>query len=211
MKKLRLIAIIFALLLSGGWVVLFLTRPKEPTYEGRTLTEWLIRDESDSNATHGDNYERAIRAIGTNGIPTLLRLLTVKDSQRLDVRDIYWAVVLRDSNIGGAEYKHRLASLGFGTLGQEAKSATSELIRLAKSGEQPGIRTYALWCLEGIKPEKEILFPVLAQSTNDVDWQVAKFASERLYNLQHNLYNNPYADEPVAQSSASKTGASVGK
>jgi hypothetical protein len=70
-----------AVAISVLWIAFCL--PKEPAYQGVGLSEWLDRMEK---ARAGDvakvEAENAIRAIGTNGIPYLLHLITRKDPWR---------------------------------------------------------------------------------------------------------------------------------
>lgn len=73
-----LAAIIFAAVGGMAWLV---STYSEPTYKGRTLTSWLhgyigITIGEDEQAVVDD----AIRHIGTNGIPIMLRMLQAKDS-----------------------------------------------------------------------------------------------------------------------------------
>ncbi|MDB6122823.1 MAG: hypothetical protein JWQ71_1816, partial [Pedosphaera sp.] len=94
MKRLRLILIIVALLVVG-WLVFRPARPKEPSYQGKRLTEWLeYLDQSSfgprtypsfsrrQSATTEEykTAKRAIQSIGTNAIPTLLRIMADRDS-----------------------------------------------------------------------------------------------------------------------------------
>lgn len=74
-KKKRIIFLALLLLLIAG-LAIYLRRPKEPGYQGKTLTKWLQKYEADRTESGQAACARAINAIGTNGIPTLLKLLT---------------------------------------------------------------------------------------------------------------------------------------
>ncbi|MCX6924607.1 MAG: hypothetical protein NT154_15535, partial [Verrucomicrobia bacterium] len=55
-----------------------LSSEREPTYQGRSFTDWLDEYYSDSRERTEDDTPKteayfAIRAIGTNALPTLLR------------------------------------------------------------------------------------------------------------------------------------------
>jgi hypothetical protein len=87
MKRVRIpIAIAFAVLVGViGWQ---LVKPSdEPSYKGKTLSAWLrsyeyiARSHSAGVAEESelDEIREAIRHIGTNAIPTLLRLVRAKD------------------------------------------------------------------------------------------------------------------------------------
>src|SRR6266478_5126415 len=75
-------------LLLGSAIGLLLwqaSRQREPVFEGRTLTSWLESHVPNSsanppfNSPGWDKAEKALRHIGTNGIPTLLRMIRAKD------------------------------------------------------------------------------------------------------------------------------------
>jgi hypothetical protein len=82
MKRRILFILLFLAILGGaGWLALRGTR--EPVYDGHTLTYWLERYQLDRVArvpAPGSQAVRAIRSIGTNGIPTLLRMAQAHDS-----------------------------------------------------------------------------------------------------------------------------------
>ena len=80
MKRLRFILIVLAVFLAGAVVINAVRRP-EPSYQGRTLSQWM----SDV-APHFSNgmatpkpaevrqaAEIAVKAIGSNAVPTLVR------------------------------------------------------------------------------------------------------------------------------------------
>ncbi|HZQ46915.1 MAG TPA: hypothetical protein VFC07_07890 [Verrucomicrobiae bacterium] len=211
MKRRRVVAIIAVLLLLG-WLAQFLARPKEPGYQGKTLTKWLQKYEADRTEAGQVDCEKVINAIGTNAIPALLKLLTANDlpgaaSLQAAVEGLGW----KNVHAFDATYKRRLATLGFQTLGQTAKSATPKLIELAQTSHSPLTRQYALWCLEQMKNGREILVPVLTQSLGDSDQETAKFAAERLYQLAPETAKKagadkllPYLSLPATNTPASK-------
>ena len=71
-----------AVVLVVGALAIWVARgPREPTYEGRVLSDWLNHHVASSAAVppYGSpgwqKAEGALRAIGTNGIPVLLEIL----------------------------------------------------------------------------------------------------------------------------------------
>jgi hypothetical protein len=88
-QRRMLLAGLLVVLLSGvGWEVLV---PKEATYRGKGLRYWLNEYEVNSlrevhepfnkePSARKERAEEAIRAIGTNGLPLLLKMITAKDS-----------------------------------------------------------------------------------------------------------------------------------
>jgi HEAT repeat protein len=144
-------------LLTLAW---FVSRLREPSYQGRTLTEWLKADThfypgSDSEA------DRAIHHIGSNAIPTLVIYAAVKDSP-MKIRILKWNNNLARFRlpISSQFEKQELAETGFTVLGPDAKSAVPELIRLLRD-DDGGVRSTAASCLGSIGPAAELAVPDL--------------------------------------------------
>jgi hypothetical protein len=142
MKRLRLIAIVVVVQVLVG-LVAYLTTPPEPSYQGRTLTEWLkihakYHEKSDPNYFNPDSREaasaEAIQRIGTNGIPTLLRLIEAKDSPMKDRANLLLATqsFIRFRFQPADELRY-LAFLGFGHLGEGAMPTVPVLIQLMQT------------------------------------------------------------------------------
>src|SRR5215469_11736120 len=68
--------VLLALLGGLAWEVLRTKDPPEPVYQGKRLGEWLAGYNGPSPET-----DEVVRRLGTNAIPTLLRMLRAKDSQ----------------------------------------------------------------------------------------------------------------------------------
>ncbi len=114
-------AFLFLGLLSASNV-----RGGEPTFNGRALSEWLAPGDPAAK-------EEAIRQIGTNGIPTLLDILGVKDGNRRRVLQKLKSTELKDefnNKDSDLEDLQRLAVEGFGVLGTNAASAVPQLTKL---------------------------------------------------------------------------------
>jgi HEAT repeat protein len=70
-----LVCVIVAMVASSA-------RPAEPSYQGRSLTKWLsLFREAEVDSAQEKRACEAVRAIGTNAIPHLLRMLTSDDLQ----------------------------------------------------------------------------------------------------------------------------------
>src|SRR6266849_1668863 len=84
-KRGILLAVLVVALIGGlGWLVL---RPREPAYQDKPLSAWLeqyygsnLTLITDTNSPARLEAENAIRQIGTNGLPLLLRLISTRDS-----------------------------------------------------------------------------------------------------------------------------------
>ena len=73
MEKRSYVVIAAVLLIGIGLATWQALRVQEPVYRGRLLSDWVVNGDPDATA-------EAVRAAGTNAIPTLLRMLRAKDS-----------------------------------------------------------------------------------------------------------------------------------
>ena len=179
-----------------AWVGTETIRYSEPVYEGHTLTEWLYENRKAPlpESGHPDPKEpkliseKAIRAIGTNALPTLLRMMAAKDAP---IKTRFIALSRRQTflktNIQDAHSKRFLAYLGFQILGSDAKDAVPELATLARN-DDVDIRVFSLSSLDFIKADKKDFLPVLldliqdpARSPYDPDPSIGFRAAEILY------------------------------
>lgn len=189
------------LLLTFGWFVL---RPREPSYQGRTLTEWLdnLREypfpEADMDAVN------AIHHIGSNAVPTLLAFAEAPSDSSLKKSLIKWTRESPSISLPlSSQYdKHELAATGFRVLGSAGQSAVPELRRLLKNDDE-SVRTIAAACLGWIGPVAQSAVPDLIKefdreksSTNQVyvaAWAlglIGPSAQEAIPSLNSGLTNN---------------------
>lgn len=102
----------------------------EPVYQGRALRVWLRDYPAEANP--------AVKAIGTNAIPVLLRMLAEKDSAAFSVVAYHWDRFLqnlpdrlrRSWHLTLASEVNANALRGFEMLGTDAQQATPALIKL---------------------------------------------------------------------------------
>lgn len=157
---------VVAIILVGGLVISRVKSQKEPIYRGRNLSEWVhvyfsgysgISPHASSEEMHAS--EVAIRAMGTNTIPVLIK----------------W---LQDGN-----YSNRsAASTVFEILGEKARPATPMLVRLTKDRNEE-TRFYAFQCLLLTKPDKKALALALIPLVHDEDKTLSMEAAEHLIGL----------------------------
>jgi hypothetical protein len=130
--------------------------PREPTYDGIPYTRLLYGGPGITV-----DRDKAIRAIGTNAIPTLLRMLQTKER--------FWNY--------NSLYRPSMAVNGFERLGPAGSPAIPDLVKLTRS-EDPVTRLDALICLvEGVTLDRKQGESVLNQLTNDPDVCVRKQAN----------------------------------
>jgi len=140
------------------------TSKREPSYQGRLLSEWLRTWDTNSagDSSHdtilAPEAERAIRYIGSNAIPQLLRWISYEPSGLKEPIN-QLAVRFRNRPIREFLARHSWrasdAEIGFSVLGPQASSAVPELTRLAITSSAEGrnhrcIRSLAAIGQEGI-------------------------------------------------------------
>ena len=147
-----------------GLLIFVLVKPNEPSYAGHTLSYWL---NAPASAEQPDEAVRALQAIGTNAIPTLLRWINYEPTpwkmKLASVPIVYrhgWARTLRNGP-GSAR-----AIKAFALLSTNLTPAIPELVKLMKDRTRPRTAvaaTYALGCLG------QSALPYLAQALSDTN------------------------------------------
>ena len=166
-------------------------QPFEPTYAGRKLTSW-ISVYWDTNAydimlfrtSETDKADKAVSQIGTNAIPTLLRLLRAQDSAlKIKLMDLVQRQHIINIKYTPAEQWNQVARRGFWILGTNAQTAVPELIAIVDKTTSPPSRKNAILTLafSGSRA-KEALPSLFRWATNaDTTLQIpARFAILRI-------------------------------
>jgi hypothetical protein len=136
--------------------------PAEPSYAGRTLTEWVMLNPTAINpAPHSREATEAIRKIGTNALPCLLAWLAANpgyDPMKRAAHTVFDVVPqsitptnARDwaaSDMVGLHLE--VAPIAFKVLGPDAAPAIPDLERLASDPRGPRGAYYATYILGGI-------------------------------------------------------------
>jgi len=132
-RRYLLVTLLIAVLGFAPWLLL---RPDpEPTYQGKPLTDWCYQYAGnsflDSNTELQKQAETAIRTIGTNAIPTLLRMLQARDSKfKLMLMQLSQKQHVVNINWKTAQIQHDIARVGFSVLGSDGKSAVPALLEI---------------------------------------------------------------------------------
>lgn len=164
--------------------LVFLLRPKEPSYQGTNLTEWLIRRWNGLLDGSGDDGSgAALKHIGTNAVPTLLKMVEAPRGKKSHV-GIYVGSgrnAVRTNSLSPA-VQRELAWVGFATLGTNAAPAIPKLLRLARHRDA-SVRNAALSCLKPVHPDKKQALDTVIAGLRDADALVeltaAKFVHDR--------------------------------
>jgi HEAT repeat protein len=148
-------------------VVCLYRRKAEPVYKGEPLSYWLQCYDGQMptglpNANREAQANEAIKAVGANAIPTLLRLL--------DWREPRWKGLLRalEARIGVNKIPNTLAPRAvyqvqgaFGTLGSKASNAAPKLIEIYNHNPNVTVKLVALSSLGQIGPAAREAVPAL--------------------------------------------------
>jgi hypothetical protein len=161
--------VVFLLALAWPW-------EREPEYKGRRLNQWLEMcalvplGPDARGARTAEAANEAVRQIGTNALPVLLRW-TERSAPPWKDR-LYSALQPLASRLGqgeallfdvlqGERRAHWLSTYGFSILGEDARAATPELVRIMTAGSGGTNAIYALSIIgEGALP------PLLSVVTN---------------------------------------------
>jgi hypothetical protein len=153
-KRRRIIVLVCACVVVGVAFVVW-PRERQPEYQGKKLSEWLLECSAPSPSTRVE-ARKAVKEIGTNAVPWLLEWLRYEEpawkgkvySWAYKVKWINWGQWLnRRFSPWRAGGPNRLASVGFAQLGEQAASARPELKRLMHYGKTVETRVIAECCL----------------------------------------------------------------
>jgi hypothetical protein len=171
-RRILLVSLLIAILGVISWLILRQHDP-EPVYNGKPLTYWL--DSLINRTSHPSQVEaeKAVQKIGTNAIPTLLRLLRTRDSKfKLNLIQLTHKQHLVNLKWNTALFQHIQAETGFRCLGPNGKSALPDLIEIYNK-RPPGQYNDAPWVIPSIfaamGPAAADAVPQLAQDTADAD------------------------------------------
>lgn len=174
--RITLVGSLVLVIAVAAWLFL---PPSEPVYAGKSLSGWLYQ----AFWTGGPTTETttAIRSMGTNALPTLLRLLQTKDDR---LRHAIVTLVRRPSRdlfrVNSASDCHRMGTWGFDALGPTGKPAVPSLVSLLKDHDED-VRSTAAYCLGVIGPGAQEVVPALTQClSNAVGTGSGSILKERL-------------------------------
>jgi len=173
--KTRSMFIFIALVLALGGVIL-LSFPREPHYQGRSLTSWLqqCNDTSLDETQRLSEAQTAVRAMPIkNVLPRLLNLVEDKDDPvsvwMIDKSDKFRVQFLKWHS---AEDFQQLGIAGFEVLGTNAAPAVAELTKLLNDKEHAFV---AVRCLIAVGPPAE---QSVSQALTNQSVQVRYFATQ---------------------------------
>jgi hypothetical protein len=155
----------------------FVLWPHEPSYEGHTLSWWLEQRRTATKIStfppQDDPGTVAVRQIGTNALPTLLRLIRTRDSPFKQFV-MKWSAKqsLIKFHFVPLEERRFQATSGYEVLGTLARSHIPALSEILTNHPVPGARAQAASALGFIgRDDANLAAPALIKATKDKqDW-----------------------------------------
>jgi hypothetical protein len=163
-KRGRVLIAVVAVAVLATLVWTLLARPSEPVYKGGSLSYWLIQRTDSNSKAERDEAATAIRAMGTNAIPTLLRMMRAKESRfksRWLARRWYGLFEMHFSEPAGIVAR---AEEGFDVLGTDAASAVPELSKILDETLSPECASRTANALGNIGPDGRAAVPSLLRA-----------------------------------------------
>ncbi len=158
-------------------------RPREPRYEGKTLSIWLDQYGSNHWMHHDGDLDKeaqaALQHMGTNAAPNLLKMMSSRESSfKTNVLGRVpqsWLVLLHLPTVN--EYQNqvgecrRRGAFGFSALGPDAKPFIPALVRLLQDTNYD-VRYVAVFALRCLGPVAREALPSLIKCLDDPEFTV---------------------------------------
>jgi hypothetical protein len=171
----RIAAFIILIAATAAVALLMFWPATEPSYEGKPLSHWL--EQYRLARHHGvlgqAQSEEAVRAIGTNAFPVLIRMIQTHDS-RLKQLLMNWSSKQTLFQLGftpASELRYR-AMIGYEILGPAAKSQVAELTAILTMAKVAEVRASTASALGNIGEEAKSAVPALLITAKDQDQRV---------------------------------------
>ena len=197
-RAILLTTLLLAVVLCSVTWLMHVSRPQEPVYEGRPLSFWLWANDpnsvSDLPASQRSQSAAALDQIGTNAIPTLMRMLKANEPG--------WSVKLfellkRQPVIkvahAPATRRNQEACEMFGLLGTDARNAVPALVDLLEQDISPTSRYYTIISLTGIGPPAKAAVPELVKGLTNTEVEIAEASIRAL----DEIHSNPEVAVPA--------------
>lgn len=198
MEKRRLVWLMIACLavLAAGTAIWFRANyHPEPVYQGRPLSYWLNQMSPRLSMTRPVNArsffqaqmqaQAAVSHIGTNAIPTLLRMLEAQDSS-LKLRFYVLIERLPHVHIRFARADDLVweAQRGFQLLGRPAAVAVPDLINIYQRNSSIGTRQAITAIFSNMGPAAKEATPLLLHEVGNPDAEVRNFVINALRKIR---------------------------
>jgi hypothetical protein len=173
--QIGLAVVLVALASVIAWQVLQASRERQPVYGGKPLTLWLrTYAPSSSSQLHSPEWNQAddaVRHMGTNCVPILLRMIRQKDSQAK-----LWLVAFAQKHglkkripFVPAAVRNVQASRAFIALGDTAKDAVPALVKMCDDDITAESRSAVEDALAWIGPAARPAIPLLMRAATNAN------------------------------------------
>jgi len=155
MRTRRIYLGLLLIAVAVGAIVVCFRPEREPEYEGKKLSEWVRELPSNYFQTGESDAQRAIRHIGTNAIPYLLKWMRYevpngKDKLYRAVNQVIKRLHMPRRIFNQKEERARAAGLALEVLGLEVVRAIPELTRILTDPKEPASAYRASSILAGL-------------------------------------------------------------
>jgi HEAT repeat protein len=175
-NKYFILPFLFLLLLTGVLAWRF-SSDREPMFEGRPLSYWMQGYLQNSSEPLQLSARAAMREIGTNAIPTLLRMLQKRDSP-VKLKLIAFSEKQHMFKIEHvpARLVNYEAEGAFIELGPQAKSAVPELIAIYERNITEDSMATTADVLISVDPAAKGVVTALVKSLSNPNWKIRRNA-----------------------------------
>jgi len=164
-----LVVVVVAVLAVLGWEIL-LSREPEPVVDGKPLASWLDYYVSAQSEVQRKMADQALDKVGTNAIPTLLRMLRQRDSTfKRDVMGLLQKQHIIKAHYIPAERRNQAAYFAFLKLGARAEVAVPALIEIYELKLSPFSQQTTARSLGHIGPAAKSAIPLLIRGLADTN------------------------------------------
>jgi PBS lyase HEAT-like repeat len=174
-RRRRFIIILAACILVALAIVALWPGPKEPEYNGKKLSEWLkICTDNRAASSYSQSQSlqsarEAVRKIGTNGLPWLVKWISYdlpKWKSALLYSKVYrWMPTPIRNSMVEPILRAQRARIGFDMLGTDASPAIPELVRMTERWPRES-SIYAIGAIAGCDAQPDALSALISIATN---------------------------------------------
>lgn len=194
-KRVKIILAIAAVAIIAA-ILWHMTQPDEPVYKDRPLSSWvdgyaylqpLSRNEhavTIASGTEKQEIDEAVRATGTNAIPTLLRMLRSRDSAlKLKLVALLEHQHIITTRFTSSGLQNLGALMGLSALGTNAESAVPALTEFIDQ-QRGTFEPYAIGCLGAMGSSAHAAVPSLLRWVTNADGEVRAAATNALRRIE---------------------------
>ncbi len=180
-KRVQIAALIVFLAAVVGVVGWTTFSFREPSYQGKSVSKWLEGYSFQPNPSiplrerkEWQQADRAVRYLGPNAIPTLLRALRARDApwQLMLVRLAAKQELIRIPYRTSATELNFWGAMAFASLRETASNSVPALVQIYKENRSIDSRNAVVIALGNIGPAAERAVPCLLDATVDSDFSI---------------------------------------